>query len=149
MNTLNKVRLHMGLAVMAIVGASQLADAATVEATRDIRRGDIIQQGDVTLSHNEGRRNEAASVDDVVGMEARSTIRRGRAVRFSDLRAPTLVERNQLVDIIFRRGSLVIRGEGRALRDGGRGERVRVMNLDSRTVVTGRINAAGQVEMSQ
>lgn len=128
-------------------GASGIATAGTVEATRTLQRGTIIHHSDVMVSHKQPRRGHVETVQDVVGKEVRSTLREGRPIRFSDLRAPILVERNQLVDIFYRSGPLVIRGEGRALRKGGSGERIRVMNLDSRIVVTGRVNESGQIEV--
>ncbi len=123
--------------------------ATTVEATRTLRSGTVVSASDVRLSPDEPRRTEIGTLDEAVGMEVRSSIRAGRKLRRSDLRIPLLVKRNQLVDIVYRSGSLVIRGEGRALRDGGEGEAVRVMNLDSRNIVTGRVMAHGIVEVSR
>jgi len=136
-------------ALAAALLSSGAALATTVEATRTLRSGTIIHPGDVRLSHGDPRRNEIDSVEQAVGMEVRASIRQGRKIRQSDLRHPILVKRNQLVDIVYRRGSLVIRGEGRALRDGGKGEAIRVMNLDSRMIVTGRVGGAGRVEVSR
>lgn len=131
----------------ATIGTASGALADTVEALRVLQRGSIISPGDVTLTYGEAKRNEARSVQEVVGMEVRATVRPGRAIRKTDLRAPILVQRNQLVDLVYRSGTLSIRGEGRALRQGGTGERIRVMNLDSRIVVTGRVTSDGRVEV--
>lgn len=129
------------------LGALQGAAADTVEALRVLQRGTVIGPGDVSIAYTESRRGQAQSLHDVVGKEVRATLRPGRAIRMSDLRTPILVERNQLVDLVYRAGSLTIRGEGRALRQGGSGERIRVMNLDSRIVVTGRVSSDGRVEV--
>ena len=137
------------MTLAALVLTPQLALAGSVEATRTLRKGAIIHPSDVMPSHTQARRNEISDVRDAIGMEVRGSIREGRRIRRTDLRAPVLVKRNQLVDIVYRRGALVIRGEGRALRDGGKGESIRVMNLDSRTIVTGRVGPHGQVEMSR
>ena len=123
--------------------------AGTVEAKRTLRSGTIIHPSDVMYSEAEPRRTEIDSLEQAIGMQVRASIRQGRKIRQSDLRHPILVKRNQLVDIVYRRGSLVIRGEGRALRDGGKGEAIRVMNLDSRMIVTGRVGGAGKVEVSR
>ncbi len=133
----------------ALLLPSAAALAGTVEATRTLRSGTIIHESDVRMSHVEPRRTEIDSLDQAIGMEVRASIRQGRRIRQSDLRHPILVKRNQLVDIVYRRGSLVIRGEGRALRDGGKGEAIRVMNLDSRVIVTGRVGGHGKVEVSR
>lgn len=59
-----------------------------------------------------------------------------------------IIERNDLVTLIFRQGVLTIAAEGRALGRGAAGEAVRVMNLSSRTTVTGRIKQDGSVEVN-
>lgn len=64
-----------------------------------------------------------------------------------DLAPPTLVRRNDLVRMRFVGGRLEIRAEGRALEAGRAGERVRVLNLDSRQPVTGRVVAPSEVEI--
>jgi len=134
-------------AVLMLIPAA--VSATTVEATRTLRSGTIIHPSDVRLTYDQPQRTEIDSLEQAVGMEVRSSIREGRKVRQSDLRRPILVKRNQLVDIVYQRGTLVIRGEGRALRDGGQGEAVRVMNLDSRNIVTGRVDGHGRVEVSR
>jgi len=144
-----RAALALSLAVLLAGPQVGTALAGTVEATRTLRSGAIIHPSDVMPSPREARRNEIAHVEDAIGMEVRGSIREGRRIRRTDLRQPILVRRNALVDIIYRRGSLVIRGEGRALRDGGKGEAIRVMNLDSRTIVTGRVAPGGQVEVSR
>ncbi len=134
-------------ALAATLGAAPLAIADTVEAVRVLQRGTIIAPGDVMVSYGEPRRNEAQAMHEVIGKEVRATVRPGRAIRTTDLRSPILVERNQLVDLVYRSGTLTIRGEGRALRQGGSGERIRVMNLDSRIVITGQVTSDGRVEV--
>ena len=82
---------------------------------------------------------------DALGLEARVTIYAGRPVRAGDLGLPAVVERNQIVPISFLSGGLAIKAEGRALARGGVGDVIRVMNLASRTTVSGRIAPDGQV----
>lgn len=47
----------------------------------------------------------------------------------------------------YRLGALEIRAEGRALSRGGVGDEIRVMNLSSRTTVSGRIAEDGAVHV--
>ena len=61
--------------------------------------------------------------------------------------APALVERNQIVELIFARNGLHIVTEGRALDRAGAGERVRVMNLSSRSTLFGTVTASGTVSV--
>ena len=63
----------------------------------------------------------------------------GRPIPLSGLAPPALVERNQLVTLIFRRGGLDIRADGRALGRGAAGDEIRIMNLGSRSTIFGTV----------
>ena len=120
--------------------------AEAVEATRPLPRGTVIEAYDVSVVPRAARRGEAVALAEVVGMEVRSTIRAGQGVRLSSLRAPVVVRRNQMIQLVYRVPAMSISAEGRALDAGGEGERVRVMNLDSRRIVRGLVVAPGIVE---
>ncbi len=62
--------------------------------------------------------------------------------------APAILERNQLVIMVYNIGLLSISAEGRVLDRAGVGEMVRVMNLDSRLTVTGRVLFDGTIEVT-
>lgn len=79
-------------------------------------------------------------IDALKGLEAARTIYAGRLVHDTDVRKPTLVERNDLVRMTYRLGGLVIETEGRAMERGGLGDSIRVMNLSSRQAVTARVS---------
>jgi flagella basal body P-ring formation protein FlgA len=81
----------------------------------------------------------------LVGLEARVNLYPGRPVLLRDVGSPTVVERNAIVPLVFRRGGLSIQSEGRALDRAGDGDVVRVMNLSSRQTVTGVATASGAV----
>ena len=76
-------------------------------------------------------------------METRVTIYAGRPVKLSDLTPPAVIERNQIVPLIYRRGSLSIQAEARALGRGAAGQSIRVMNLDSKATLTAVVDPSG------
>lgn len=118
--------------------------AQTLVATRVLRAQSVLGAQDLTLVP--GQANGALSAPtQAIGQEARVTLYPGRPIRAADLVPPALVERNQLVTLLFRRGNLQITAEGRALSRGGSGARIRVMNLQSRSTVTGEVGADGQI----
>jgi flagella basal body P-ring formation protein FlgA len=80
-----------------------------------------------------------------IGQETRITIYAGRPLRPQDIQPLALVERNQIVSLIYLSSGLSIRAEGRALQRGSEGEWVRVMNLASKTTVSGRVAPDGQI----
>lgn len=118
--------------------------AESVVATRTIRAKAMIGPDDLTLVSAElpGALNDPAAA---VGQEARVAIYAGRPVRSQDLGPPALVERNQLVTLVFRSGGLAISTAGRALERGSEGDVLRVMNLGSRNSLTGRVGPDGTI----
>ncbi len=88
-----------------------------------------------------------ASLDAVIGLEARVNIYPGRPIMVDSLGAPAILERNQNVVMRYTRGALIIYSEGRVLERAGVGERVRVMNMDSKSVIFGRVGADGTIEV--
>lgn len=118
--------------------------AESVVATRTIPALSVIGPEDVTLvdaAHNGALGDPSLAV----GQETKVAIYAGKPVRPGDLGPPTLVERNQVVALVFQSGGLAIATEGRALARGSQGEVIRVLNLNSRTTVSGRIGADGAV----
>jgi flagella basal body P-ring formation protein FlgA len=73
------------------------------------------------------------------------TIYAGRPVRPGDVGPPAIVERNQIVPLVFQSSILRIETEARALARAGEGERIRVLNLTSRAPVTGRVQPDGTI----
>ena len=137
------------MATLALALAPQTAHAGDVLiATRTLRASTQIGEGDVALV--EGRVPPGAATDpaQAVGMEARVTLYASRPIPLASLALPAMVERNQIVQIVYQHGGLDIRAEGRALGRAGEGEFVRVMNLASRSTITGRVEAAGIVAVA-
>jgi flagellar basal body P-ring formation protein FlgA len=127
-----------------ILALAAPAAAESLVATRTIRAKSLIAPEDLTLVSAElpGALSDPAQA---VGLEARVSIYAGRPVRPGDLGPPTLVERNQLVTLVYVSGGLAISTEGRALARGSEGDAVRVLNLGSRNTVTGRVGPDGAV----
>ncbi|MEO0370904.1 MAG: flagellar basal body P-ring formation chaperone FlgA [Pseudomonadota bacterium] len=115
-----------------------------VTATRTIRAQSVIMPGDLTMAEGEFP-GVAEEVAQVVGQEARVAIYAGRPVRLSDIGPPAVIERNQLVPLVFQKNGLQIRAEGRSLSRAAPGDRVRVMNLSSRQTISGRVAPDGTV----
>lgn len=118
--------------------------AESVVATRTIRAQTVIGPDDLTLVAA-GLPGAVSDTAAAIGLEARVAIYAGRPVRLADLGPPTLVQRNQVVVLVYLAGGLAISTEGRALARGSVGEVIRVINLASRTTVSGRIGLNGAV----
>lgn len=125
------------------------ATAATADVlvpSRTIRPREIISAQDI-LVKSATVPGALSDPDQAIGLEARVALYPGRPLREGDVGTPALVGRNEIVTLVFRRGGLSIVTEGRALDRAGEGDPVRVMNLASRSTVTGVVRADGTIEV--
>lgn len=128
--------------LMAVLVAGEVL-AGTVQSTRTLRAGTILEAGDMVASAGEAEEQ----LESFVGLEVRKTIYPGRAINATNLGPPTLIQRNDVVMMSYQQGALNLRTEGRALGAGGLGERIEVMNLDTRLTVRARVTGRLQVRV--
>lgn len=141
------VVLALGLGLVAPTAAPSQTQAQTLVASRTIRAQSVIALEDVALVAEETP-GALAHPGEAVGQEARVVLYAGRPIRPGDIGPPAVIERNQLVALRYRAGGLAIAAEGRALGRAGVGEVLRVMNIDSRTTVSGRVAPDGSVDVA-
>jgi flagella basal body P-ring formation protein FlgA len=132
--------------ILSLVLFAQGAVAEIVVANRTIRAKDIITAADLEM-RAETVPGAITDPSVLIGNEARVTLYPNRPIRRGDVGPPALVERNQVVPLIYAEGLLNISTEGRALGRGGEGDVIRVMNLSSRSMVLGRVRPDGAVEV--
>ncbi len=120
------------------------AEAEMVATNRTIRPKTILRAGDLVMVPGEVP-GTLIAFDEAVGLEARKVLYAGRPIRFEDVGPAAIIERNQIVRLIFRKGGLTIAAEGRSLGRGGIGDSLRIMNLSSRTTVSGIVAPNGAV----
>jgi flagella basal body P-ring formation protein FlgA len=142
--------------------AAQLALSGQVTATAEVpvlrdmvARGQLIGQDLVDYSLVPGNRLTSDLVldaADLVGKAARRTLHPGRPLRTADLMAPIVVPKNKLVTMIYATGSMHLTARGRSLGDGGAGDMVKVLNIDSKRTVDAiivdndTVNVVGNVQ---
>ena len=132
------------LVLLLLLFAAAPVQAQSVIVARTLRAQTVITPQDVILS-DATIPGAYTTLDEVIGLETRVALYAERPVRSGEVGPPALVERNQIVPLIYQTGSLVIQAEGRALDRAGIGETIRVMNLASRQTVSGRIRADGTI----
>ena len=130
------------LATLFLLPSFALADI--VVPVRTLRPESIITAQDLTVI--EGERLDAFErVENVVGQEARVALYAGRPILLNSIGPPAIVERNQIVTLLFEANGLVIRTDGRALERAGLGDRIRVMNVSSRATLFGYVQPDGSI----
>lgn len=136
-----------GIILALLCAMPQLCIADTVVAARTIRAQSVLSANDLALKDID----VAGGVKDVsqlVGQESRVALYAGRPIRLNDVGPPALISRNQVVQIVFQSHGLSITAEGRSLGRAGVGEHVRIMNMSSRTTISGVVGADGRVFVS-
>ena len=122
--------------------------AETVFAARTIRAQSILTAQDLVLKKIDIP-GAITGAQQIIGQEARVALYVGRPIRPGDIGPPAMVDRNQIVPLVFNANGLMISTEGRSLARAGVGEYVRVMNLSSRHTVMGMVMPDGRVMVSR
>lgn len=122
--------------------------AETVVAARTIPAQTLIAPEDLAFKEGDTAGGESDPLL-FVGMETRVALYAGRPISVADVGFPAIVDRNQIIPLIFQSNGLMISTEGRSLARAGPGEIIRVMNLSSRTTVSARIGEDGVAYVSQ
>ncbi|UXX82283.1 flagellar basal body P-ring formation chaperone FlgA [Roseovarius pelagicus] len=123
------------------------ACADTIVATRTIRAQTLITAQDIVAKDADivGAISDASAI---IGQEARVALYPGRPIRPGDIGPPAVVERNQIIILVFDQSGVTISTEGRSLSRAGPGERIRAMNLASRITVSGHVLPDGRVRVT-
>lgn len=122
-----------------------------VVATRALARGHVVAPGDLALVERDRASAPADAVRDpgaVVGLRARRAIGGDGVLRSSDFESVPVVERGDRVTIVLQHGPLLIQTLGKAQETGAAGEWIRVVNLDSKRELSGRIDPEGRVHVA-
>ena len=135
------------LFILSLLYAAHGAWADTVFATETLRAKQIVTADLVDIQTTDVR-GAATSLDDVVGFELKRAVYAGKPIMLSNLERAALVERNQRVRVLYKKGLLKIEIEARALERGAVGDFIEVMNLSSRKTIIAEVLKNGQLSVS-
>jgi flagellar basal body P-ring formation protein FlgA len=135
---------HLVHAFCILVCLNSQANSGTLTATHNIRSGQLIGIEDVHVGLDQSL-GGLSNPNDIIGLQAKTNIFRGTVILPSMIGRPTLVERNQLVNLVFLNAALRIETQGRALGRGSIGESVPVLNISSKKTVQGTIQNDGSI----
>jgi flagella basal body P-ring formation protein FlgA len=124
---------------------------AVTVATHRLALGDIIGPGDVRsvrLRAERVRLGVAERPEQAIGQQLKRPIGTDLPIQLADLAPPSLVLKNTLVTLLLDAPGLSLSAQGRALDSAPRGATVRVMNLNSQSVVEGQVIGAGRVRVT-
>jgi flagella basal body P-ring formation protein FlgA len=120
-----------------------------VVAQRRITRGSTIGHDDVALEpvFVRGGSLPLTDLEAVIGQAVSGTLRTGDTLTAASVEAPRLVRRGDQLVVRCVVGNLVIRLNGVAMSDGGRGQVIHVRNASSRETFLARVIGAHEAEL--
>lgn len=130
------------------LAAALPAMADTVFATRNVRPFEILTAEMVHVEPSEIA-GAATALNAVLGKETQVALYANRPVMPDQISEPAIVDRNAIVPLIYRKGGLRIEVEGRSLGRGAVGDRLRVMNLQSKVALFATVQADGSLLVTE
>ena len=121
-----------------------------VALNRNMRAGEVIQSQDLTtisVPHHQVNRYSILTTIEAIGSKLRKNVSAKVGLSTRWLISKVLVKYGDKVQITFKRNGIFLSAEGQALGQGKRGDMIKVKNIRSRKILTGRIVAPHQIEM--
>ncbi len=117
---------------------------------RRVNAGEVILPSDigwVEVDAKEIYGNIATSEADLVNHTPRRSLAANMPVYLHEVQAQRLVARGQMVTMVLRTNNMLLTTEGRATRDGGAGEVIKVINTQSNRAIDATVISANEVSV--
>jgi flagellar basal body P-ring formation protein FlgA len=119
---------------------------AAVAVEHPVERGEVLRPSDLTILRRPKTEGGAiADMAEVVGRAARNQLHPGQPLHAADLMKPEVVQRNDVVTIVYQAPGVVLTLRGQAQDAGAIGDSIGVLNVESKRVVQGVVSAPGRV----
>ncbi|MFA6266484.1 MAG: flagellar basal body P-ring formation chaperone FlgA [Pseudolabrys sp.] len=124
------------------------ASVEVVMVSHGVERGTVLRTGDLTIERrprSEIGRDILSGIGQATGLAARNALRPGQPLRSADLAKPEVVQRNEMVTLVFQAPGLTLTMRGKSLDAGAEGDTVSVLNEQSKRTVQGVVAGPGHV----
>ena len=127
---------------------TETVEAATL--SRALGRGELLKASDVTMERRPKAETggESISAEQAVGLAATRALRAGQVLRLSDLHKPQVVQRNEVVTIVYEVPGILLTMRGKVLEPGAVGDLVSVLNVQSNRTVQATVSGPGRVTIT-
>lgn len=118
--------------------------------TSNLAARSIITEADITtLTIAEDKMNNRVVMekDKLIGMETKRSLSAQRPLSESDITAPKIIKKGDLIAMKVSTSYMQLNVQGRALEDGAMGDSIRALNLTSKKTIEGVVVSAGTVEV--
>lgn len=134
-----------------VTGRYEIADMVPIYSFA-FKKGHELQDLDIkykkiSMSANGGK--DILSKEDIVGKVLNRTVPAGIAITATDLKSKPIINKEQLVKIIFSKGNLTIEAMGTAIDSGAKGDLIKVRNNDNSRIIKGWIIDENTVSVSK
>ncbi len=120
-------------------------------AKQDLKSGRILTRDDLQMDNivlGTGRRRpDPVNIDDLIGKEVKRSLRAGQQISPNDVQTQVMVAKGKIVTLNFTKGGVMLSAKGKALENGGLGDTVRVMNIQSKSVIQGTVSGPETVSI--
>jgi len=118
---------------------------------RALRVGDVVASDDVIYLRVANSRLARGSILDaanLIGLSAKRQLRPGLALRDADFAKPTIIRKGDAVTMVFRAEGIELTARGKAMTNGGQGDTIAVVNVQSLKQVDAVVTGSGAVSVS-
>lgn len=119
--------------------------------SRQLGKTDVIEAKDIrmkSIPERFLRKDMVTEAAQLVGQSPRNVISPDRPIRAGEISSPLLIKKGSSVELTYTSPYMSLKASGIALQDGAAGDSIRVKNDKSEKAVSGRVVAAGRVEVN-
>lgn len=113
-----------------------------------LKNGDIIGALDIDyidIAENHIANGAIINEKDLINMTPRRLVQAGKPVISNELQPPKMVERGDLITLVFANGPMILTVKGKSLQPGSLGDTIRVSNAESNKNLQGIVTAHREV----
>lgn len=142
-----KTILVRGPAAQGAAGAAPAArgNVDVLTWARNLAAGETVQPSDLVWGKAAAAPSDAvADAEAVVGLAARRPLRAGAVAAARDVAAPQVVKAGDMLTVTYADGGVTLALQAKAMKAGGRGEVIEVLNLASKKTIQAVVSGPGQ-----
>jgi flagella basal body P-ring formation protein FlgA len=120
--------------------------------TKTLRNGDIIGATDISwieIDAKDLQNDQLLKEEDFIGKTPRRMVNAGKPVRDNELQKPVLVDRGDMVTLVYKTGSITLTAKGKALQGGAAGDLVKFVNIASNRTLDGFVSADHEITVAE
>lgn len=138
-----------GIAASAALSAAKAGNIDLPVPRATVQPGDVISEDMIIIrrfpEQTTRRFQVVTSRQEMVGKVARRTLQPGHPVPATAIAPDVVIKRGEPARLVFQEGGLFIIAQAEALQNGTVGAFVRVRNIDSGLIVTGKVQTDGSI----